>query len=158
MRTTLLFLILCLAAPLFAQTHTVYGEIGGNGLALTVNYERRFSPSIAGRVGFSYVTTHEEPSGDEDSAVIVPLMVNYLTNPAGAHHFELGAGITVAAGDTSGWASDIDEEFSTVVGTGTIGYRFQRPGRGFVFRAGLTPFFDGDGITPWAGVSFGYGW
>jgi hypothetical protein len=158
MRLVIYCLAFAITFPLFAQRHTAYGELGGNGLLLTANYERRFSPHVAGRIGFSFVEVEEESSGDTDPVVIVPLMVNYLTHPRLNHHLELGAGVTIAVGETSGWASDIDEDFSAVIGTATIGYRYQRPERGFVFRAGLTPFFDGDGIAPWAGVSFGYGW
>lgn len=157
MRTITLLLALAMTLPLFAQTHTVYGELGGNGLALTANYERRFAPRWAGRIGFAYVVS-EDDSGDEDPVVVVPVMINYITHPELNHHFELGAGATFVAGETSQWASSVDEQFSNVVGTATIGYRYQRPGRGFVFRAGLTPFFDGGDFLPWAGVSFGYGW
>lgn len=157
MRTLTLLLALAITLPLFAQKHTAYGELGGNGVVLTANYERRFAPRWAGRIGLSFITS-EDPSGDEDLAIVVPLMVNFITHPELNHHFELGAGVTIAGGETSAWASEVDEDFSTVIPTGTIGYRFQRPGRGFVFRAGLTPFFSDGELVPWAGVSFGYGW
>ena len=85
-------------------------------------------------------------------------MVNFLTNPQSKHHLELGGGFLLVSGETSDWASNVDDDFSTVIGTATVGYRYQRPGRGFVFRAGFTPLFDTSEFLPWAGVSFGYGW
>jgi hypothetical protein len=42
--------------------------------------------------------------------------------------------------------------------TGLIGYRYQKPARGFVFRAGVTPFFYDADFAPFAGISFGYAW
>ena len=55
MRIASLLVTFALALPLFAQLprNTAYGELGGNGLLLTANYERRFTPRVAGRVGFS---------------------------------------------------------------------------------------------------------
>jgi hypothetical protein len=150
--------LLFLASSALAQSrNAAYGELLGNGLLFSANYERRFTDVVAGRIGFAYVTT-EDDDGDEDQAVAVPLMVNYINRPLSNHHFEAGLGTVVVAGNGSGWASDLDENFSGAVGTATIGYRYQKPSGGFVFRAGLTPMFDSGTIAPWFGISFGGAW
>jgi hypothetical protein len=143
----------------FAQTarNAIYGELGGNGLVLSFNYERRFTETFAWRAGFAYIGT-EDSDGDDDWAITAPLMINYISRPQANHHFETGLGIVVIAGEGSDFWSDVDEEFSGAAGTATIGYRYQKPEGGFVFRAGLTPIFDLENIGPWAGVSFGYAW
>ena len=64
---------------------------------------------------------------------------------------------------------------NSVLGTATVGYRYQRADGGFIFRAGFTPFFgifsgekefvpyvptqyeDNFSFVPWAGFSLGYG-
>jgi hypothetical protein len=161
MRALVLLFASLTTFSLFAQSprHTAYAEIGGNGIGLTANYEYRLSRQLAGRLGFSVVTS-ENSAGKNETVVLLPLMLNFLTRPESNHHLELGGGILLALGDELDlfWEDEIDEDFSRLVGTATIGYRYQKPGRGFVFRAGFTPLFDSSGIAPWAGVSFGYGW
>jgi len=158
MRNALLLLTLILTATASAQSRNVaYVELGGNGVFATVNYERQLAEQWFGRAGFSAVTVSDE--NDTDLTFVVPLMVNYLTNPGSAHHLEAGAGITFVAGDSQDlYGDEDDDQISNVAGTATLGYRYQKPARGFVFRAGFTPLFDGSGILPWAGVSFGYRW
>ncbi|HEX8410963.1 MAG TPA: hypothetical protein VF883_19010 [Thermoanaerobaculia bacterium] len=161
-RLFLPFLLLSvLAVPAFAQQpprNAAYVEIGGNGIIPTINYERRFSDRFAGRIGFSIVTS-EESGGEEDVTFAIPVMANFISHPRLNHHFEAGGGVLFVVGDEQDFSIGNDgEEIANVALTGLAGYRFQRPGRGFVFRAGITPFyFDGD-FAPWAGVSFGYGW
>ena len=143
----------------FAQArNAAYLEVGGNGVLPTVNYERQLSERLFGRVGLSFIYS-ETSDGDEDLTFAIPLAVNYLTHPAGNHHFEAGAGLTLITGDAQElWDDDEDEEISNVVGTANFGYRYQKPGRGFVFRAGFTPLvFDGE-VQPWIGLTAGYRW
>jgi hypothetical protein len=163
MRTALLLLALsltvCLTGSLAAQSRNVaYLEVAGNGILPTANYERQLSERWYGRIGLGLVAATSDV--DSDVTFIVPLMVNYLTNPAGVHHLEAGAGLTIVAGDSQDlyWDDEEEEQISNAVGTATLGYRYQKPARGFVFRAGVTPLFDGSEILPWAGVSFGYRW
>ena len=159
MRIALLALSLAAASIVSAQArNAAYFELGGNGIVPTVNYERQLSERLHGRAGFGFVYGETE-GGDDDLTFVFPLMVNYLTHPAGNHHFEAGAGVTFITGDAQDlYDSDEGETISNLIGTATAGYRYQKPGRGFVFRAGLTPVFDDSGILPWAGISFGYRW
>ncbi len=162
MRQMLLVLaiILCVNAPAArAQSrNAAYGEIGGNGIIPTVNYERRFSERWFGRVGLGVAFTYTED--DSDAAFSIPLTVSSVNRPASNHHLELGGGITIVAGDRQELFDygDDDEEFSTVSITGIVGYRYQKPEGGFLFRAAFTPVAGGGYILPWAGVSFGYAW
>ncbi len=151
-----LFILLGGQIALAQSTNTAYAELGGNGGALTVNYERLLSPRLYGRVGVSTVSSSNDSSNS--LAIIVPLMVSYLTNPRSSRHFEVGAGVTIATGDQQDLWGEGNRHFSNLVGTLTLGYRYQKPGRGFLFRAGFTPIFDQHDFIPWAGGSFGYAW
>jgi hypothetical protein len=159
MRIGTLFLSLVLAAGAAAQARNVaYLELGGSGIIPTFNYERQLSERLFGRVGFSFVTS-EQSDGEDDLTFVFPVAVNYLTHPAGNHHFEAGAGLTWITGDEQDlWEDDDDEQISNLVGTANFGYRYQKPGRGFVFRAGMVPILHDGELAPWAGLSLGYRW
>ena len=162
-RVIFLIAVVTVSGSALAQTaepvarHAAYGEILGNALLFSANYERRFTERLAGRVGLS-VLPFEDEDGDTDTVLVVPLMLNAITHPRANHHFETGIGLLIAGGERlefTGLGDEGDETFSTAAGTATIGYRYQRPGGGFIFRVGLTPVFDSRNVLPWLGVSFG---
>jgi hypothetical protein len=142
------------ARAIAAAPNAVYVELLGNGLLYTLNYDRLVTPNVAARVGFMGLGA----ASDSASAAVVaaPLMVSYLFG-GGSSHLETGIGVMLAAGAVDEVEGFEDESFSGAIGTATVGYRYQRPGGGFVFRAGVTPFFDTSGIAPWIGLSLGYG-
>lgn len=129
--------------------HAIYLEVLGNGVLYSLNYERRFTPHISGRVGFMYTRAESEGSFSDDlaqanvrssgSVWLVPLMINYLSGQ-GNNHFEAGVGVLLGSAE---------------LGTATLGYRYQRPDGGFVFRAGFTPVFNREFFLPWFGISVG---
>ena len=134
--------------------NAVYVELLGNGLLYSLNYDRLLTPNIAARVG---VTGLAAASDSAAAGVFgTPLMVSYLFG-RGNSHLETGVGVLLVAGGVENVEGFEDESFSGAIGTATIGYRYQRPGGGFVFRAGVTPFFNTNGIGPWVGLSLGYG-
>ena len=134
--------------------NAVYLELAGNGLLYSLNYDRLLTRNIAARVGFMGLgAATDSVSG---GVVAAPLMVSYLFGE-GNSHFETGLGVMLAAGAIDEVGEMQDEGFSGAIGTATLGYRYQRPGGGFLFRIGVTPLFDTSGIAPWLGVSFGYG-
>lgn len=137
--------------------NAVYLEIGGSAVVPSLNYERRVSDDWYGRIGAS-VVTGESASGT-DRTFVIPVTASWVSRRTSNHHLELGGGVTIAAGDRQDLYDIGDEgEFSTVLATGIVAYRYQRPAGGFQFRAALTPVV-GNGIaTPWFGVSFGYAW
>ena len=131
-----------------------YIELLGNGLLYSVNYDRLFADQISGRVGLMVIGAANDSSAA--AVIAAPIMANYLFG-RGNSHFEAGVGITLMTGAVENVEEIEDEGFSGAVGTATLGYRYQRPDGGFIFRAGLTPFFGRGGIVPWFGLSFGYG-
>lgn len=160
-RASLLLLFSALAAfEVHAQAprNGGYFELGGSVIGASFNYERRLGERWLGRAGLSWITG--DSGDDSDTTFLVPLTVSSVSRPESSHHFELGGGITVVAGDRQDlWgAYDDDDEVSTVLLTGIVGYRYQKPTGGFQFRAVLTPLAGEGGVVPWAGVSFGYAW
>ena len=147
-------------APIPAR-NAFYVELLGNGLIYSVNYDRRLTDNLAGRVGFAFVSG-EDSDGDRASIVIAPVMGSYLFGE-GNSHFEAGLGVLLASASVEDVGSGDEDWFdetvegSTVLGTGVLGYRYQRPDGGFVFRVGLTPVFTTSDFAPWFGISFGYG-
>lgn len=157
-KAALLFLALLAATTLSAQPrNAAYFELAGNAIAPSINYERWFTDRWYGRVGVTVIVS-SDTDGHDDVTWAIPIMVGGFNNPAGNHHFESAGGLLLVTGDSQELFDDDEEEISNVAGTLTIGYRYQKPRGGFVFRAGLTPVFDTSGILPWAGVSFGYAW
>lgn len=154
-----LFVLSGFASKVFAQKEshgTLYMELFGNGLTYSLNYDMRFSgkpDGIGGRAGIGYFAI------DGISLATVPLMVNYLMGKNGKY-FEIGAGATyLAAADrqnSNPTGSPINRGTGWI-GSLSFGYRSQPVDGGFLFRAGLTPFFDRSSFWPfWPQVSVGY--
>jgi hypothetical protein len=157
----------CLAQAGAAQSarNAVYLELLGNGGLYSVNFERILNDTLALRVGFA---TWNSPAifydgTPPDRFTTVPVTVSYLLG-GGERKLELGGGVTFGRETRDRFSSDKkSSSFSNL--TGVIGYRSQPPGRGYLFRAGVTPFYSFDqgedaypdpGFTLSAGVSFGY--
>jgi hypothetical protein len=143
--------------------NAVYLELGGNGIAYSVNYDRRFGNVWTGRAGFMIFEASgiDESTGNEVdvSIAIIPVMANALVGK-GTHRLELGIGplFAMAGGDIEDANVGEVDEFSSagLAGvTGTFGYRRQPADGGFVFRASLVPFYSGRPQL-WAGLSFGW--
>lgn len=142
-------------APVTAP-NSYYLELGGNGLLYSVNVDRRIVPAMGVRVGISVVPLLLGISiEDRATLTTIPVMAYFLTGP-GRSHMELGAGATFTNAEFK-WETfgDADESASVFIPTGTIGYRYQAPGGGRVFRATLTPVYLFDEIIPWFGISYG---
>ncbi len=122
-------------------------EAAGNGGIISGNYERFLFQNVGLRVGLGTVYM----------GFTAPIMIDFCTVPimidfyfGDDNKIELGFGIVYSAGE------DLDgREFEGVNGTATIGYRYQPVNGGSIFRIGLTPYFSGDGIQFWLGISFG---
>ncbi len=123
-----------------------YLELLGNGLLYTFNLDHRFTEHVSGRVGLGAF-----------GGAAVPVMANYLTG-TGSHHLEAGIGpLFVYLPEDSEASEELEDvEGTTVLGTATLGYRYQRRRGGFIFRIGFTPIFGANGVLPWAGVSVGF--
>lgn len=160
--------ILLIAArfPLAAQENhipysqnAIYIEGLGPGLLYSVNYDRRITPNISVRLGFTYWSL-ELPfilTVQRISLTAFPLMVNFLTGE-GEGHLELGIGPMPSF--TSSHSEDIFGSTSqssgkSVVGIATLGYRFQPREAGLFFRISFTPLFTFKKFVPWVGISVG---
>jgi hypothetical protein len=155
----LLFSCLIMANKLFSQeeksastrAQSVYGEIGGNGLVFSGNYDFRFSNSQKGlgmRLGIGFF------GGSGGGLITVPVGLNYLSGKA-PNYFEVGLGFTYASFTDS-------EDF--LEGSGTIlvpsaGYRYQPEHKGFTGRIFISPLIGiggGGGWLFYGGISAGY--
>ncbi|RPI75166.1 MAG: hypothetical protein EHM47_03370 [Ignavibacteriales bacterium] len=140
-----------------SKPNSIYFEALGNGGLYSVNYDRLFTESFGGRIGFSYLSEISLIFSSINDFLSVPITLNYFLGN-GSHKFELGAGVVYASfsgGDFLGFETNSGS--SNVAGTATIGYRYQKADGGFLFRAGFTPLFNNEGFFPFGGISFGFG-
>jgi hypothetical protein len=152
----------------FTNPNSVQLELGGHGLAYSLNYERILRNSdrfkTAGQVGFSY---YPPSTGFID--YWIPMSINMMYS-IGKHHIELGAGIIlnrISTRDADNIAIDWNWEGFL---SARIGYRYQKPNGRFLFRAGFTPIMETNILSnfktihsgfitefhPLPGLSFGY--
>jgi hypothetical protein len=154
MKLKLLFAFMCIINLSYAQKNekahipsqraqSVYGELGGNGILFSANYDVRFANSQKGlgaRIGIGGLANY----------LTIPFAFNYLAGKA-PNYFEGGLGITYAT----------DAQATSDHGTAIVfssGYRYQPLKNGFTARVVLSPFVatDGEGFFFFGGVSLGY--
>lgn len=162
----LLLLLTSLGMPLSAQNadatgqaaNSIYAEVGGPGIVLSFNYDRRFGrrpDGLGGRIGFGGIAL------GETQILTVPVCLNYLAG-SGNSYFEGGLGAVLYNANV-----DFLETSQTVFGVLNFGYRYQPRDGGLMFRAALTPVFGsigGSGESAnefiffpfFGGVAFGY--
>ncbi len=141
-----------IAIPKHTSNRILFLELGGPGLAISLNYDQRFSGGKEGwgyRVGMGYF-------GDGGNTVFtIPLQVNYLVGSNGKY-FEFGGGTTFlnTTGDNTG-KTFIFDRITGFIGTATIGVRYE-PEKSLNFRLGFVPIFSNDEIIYAGGFSVGY--
>lgn len=141
------------AEPSGERAQTAFFEVGGPGLALTVNYDARFGHRRDGfgyRVGAGYFAT------DGNNVFSVPIQINYLYGK-GRSMVEIGGGTTFlnSHGNPNG-KTFIFDRITGFIGTATIGYRYQPEEKGINLRIGFVPIFYDEGIIAAGGISVGY--
>lgn len=130
-----------------------YLQIGGAGLAISVNYDARFN---AERNGWGYTVGIGGFSSEGNSVITVPFQINYLI---GEHSsmLQVGGGATFlhSTGNNTGktWSFD---RITGFVATGSFGYRYQPEHKGISFKIEFTPILYDEGIIPAGGISIGY--
>jgi hypothetical protein len=164
-KQNLLFTIICFAQCLFvcaqdskeasARAQSIYGELGGNGVFLSLNYDTRFSSrnnGLGGRAGVGFVPGFSFGFGSVSTTITFPIGLNYLVGN-GPNYLEAGAGATIISGAMSIFGA---EAKATSVGfVPSVGYRYQPLTRGFTGRVVISPFI-GNGVASfWAGISAG---
>lgn len=142
--------------PRFAR-NTIYAEALGNGLGISLNYERLIYEKINLRIGLGlYIADSGDVSNLGNVYVpYVPVMGNYLLRLNEGSNLEFGAGVVLQL-STVAYQNYLPPASNTVIKpTLLVGYRYQlRPG-GFVLRAGFTPVWYGGGVYWGAGMSLG---
>jgi hypothetical protein len=141
----------------FRARNAVYGELGGNGDFLSVNYDRivyqKSMVKAALRVGFtSNAFFLAEESG------VYPIIPVEALGMIGRFqkHFEFGLGYTRRFTD--------NPELLQNMYFSRLGFRYQQPTGGLVVRVGFTPFLStesnrktpGPAIVPRFGLSVGH--
>ena len=162
-------LVALLALPSWAQAQQVkkannamYVELGGNGLWYSMNYERLVQPSVAFRLGLSYMSVSAASGGASASvsSTGVPITVSYLLGGGGSK-LEIGAGVLLekfSGQASSGFGEKASGTGVYPVGTAVFGYRYMPVSGGFNFKLAFTPVYHPDlGFFPWGGLSFGFG-
>jgi hypothetical protein len=145
---------------------SIYLEIGGAGIFYSINYDRLLTNNVALRFGFGYFGVPFLAS-----LTAVPLTLSWFpfSNSTSPNKLEIGAGFDYINATVTPFFGDTPTRTgSAVCLTGILGYRYQAPDGGFMFRAAFTPILFTDelqslvGISnanfaPWAGISFGTG-
>lgn len=145
--------------------NSVYLELLGNGGMYSVNFEREILPRLGLRVGAATWSNDGDyifESTNTRTLTTFPLMLNYSVG-RGSNRLEVGGGLLLGQSRRTEWDEETSSGIRTL--TGTIGYRYQPERGGFLFRAGLVPFYSLNsdeeaypdaGFFPSLGVSGGY--
>jgi hypothetical protein len=157
MRTLLLLVMLFtgitrLPAQKSFKRTTLYAEIAGSGMTLSVNYERQLSnkPGFGFFAGFGL--------GGDETPVSIPLGIKYLLDLGNKKSFlETGAGVTIAEKDAfDGKFKPFQSNDFTGVFIPTVGYRHHTR-YGLMYRINYTPFFSRERPIFYAfGISLGW--
>ena len=116
---------------------SIYIQLGGSGVGISLNYEYFIRDDMPLRVGFGTILWISS----------IPVTLSKLTGES-RHKLELGGGIGLR-GKTSSAVS------------GIVGYRYQPEVAGAIFRLSFTPIIEtvvggGGVLVPWVGLSLGY--
>ncbi len=145
------------------KQHAFYIELLGNGFFYSVNYDWIFidkrNINISGRVGLTYMPHWERFT--EVRGPGMPLELNFLIGKK-SNFIELGLGATYFY-----FYEPYDKiHFNFLMETLRLGWRYQRPAGGLMFRVAVVPIatfsidrrFDDEGwIVPYFfGISIGY--
>ena len=130
-------------------TNAVYGELFGNGLLLTLNYEKIIDGKIFARFGAFCV-----PDKTVACPFTAPIMVGYFLG-RGHNKLELGIGqLWIWNQPLQGW---------TIAQTATIGWRYQPSRPGMMWKVAWTPILgagpgQNESAPIWLGVASGFTW
>jgi hypothetical protein len=135
------------------RPRTVFLEVGGPGLALTINYDSRFGKTRdkwGYRIGAGYYNT------GANWVASAPFQINYLYG-SGNSFLEMGLGTTFVRshGTTNGTFFEFDN-VTGFIGTATLGFRYQQDNGGINFRIAFVPILYDDGLIAAGGFSVGY--
>jgi hypothetical protein len=135
------------------KTRAAFLELGGPGLALTLNYDARFGTKNnkwGFRIGGGYYNT------GANWVASIPFQINYLYG-GDSSFLEVGAGTTFvrSVGSINGTVFQFDN-ITGFIGTASIGYRYQQSNGGINFRIAFVPILYDAGVIYEGGLSIGY--
>lgn len=152
--TTLLSILtfLIISSKTYAQDSSNYKnsvmlEIGGNGLAYSINYERFLNKNINARAGFSLFKIIENQTDKSMIVMSYPISFNYLINLARQKHLiETGIGVMnlVTSGDLVEYKGVTNYYLNPFL---NLGYRYEPTKNRFLYRIGLSPFLGTTSLT-----------
>jgi hypothetical protein len=132
----------------------LFAEIGGPGIAISINYDARFKSGQ--KDGFGYRVGIGYFAAGNNTVFTIPVQVNYLYGKDGKY-LELGIGTTFINSRGDNYSSPT-WEFDTVTGlaaTAVIGVRYE-PNKALNFRLGYVPIVSSYGLINAGGFSVGY--
>ena len=135
------------------KTRAAFIELGGPGLALTLNYDARFGAKNnkwGFRIGGGYYNT------GANWVASIPFQLNYLYG-GDSNFLEVGAGTTFvrSEGSINGAVFQFDK-ITGFIATASIGYRYQQSNGGINFRIAFVPVLYDAGLIYEGGLSIGY--
>ena len=145
--------------------NAVYLELLGSGGVFSLNYERLVRERVAFRVGAGSWTSDDVFGAGETTITTLPVTVSLVTG-RDRHFVELGGGILLGRKRFESSFGDPGRSTSIFSLSGLLGYRYQQPGGGFLFRSGFTPLlglgseedaYPETQLMPSVGMSFGWG-
>lgn len=135
------------------RKNTIYGEFGGNGIFLSLHYERQLGtkPGLGVHVGLGNADV------DENFAFTIPIGVNYLFNIGKQKSFiEAGAGVTWALQNIWDGYGHTEPHKHTPGFIPSIGYRHHTP-YGLMWKISVVAAFSKNNIIPYyPGISIGW--
>lgn len=135
------------------RKNTVYGELGGNGVFLSLNYERQLGtkPGLGVHAGLGNADIHE------NFAFTIPIGVDYLFNISNQKSFiEAGAGVTWALQNIWHGYNNTEPHKYTPRFIPSIAYRHHTP-YGLMWKISASPDFAKNNVVPfYPGISIGW--
>jgi len=143
---------------------TFFGELGGNGIGFSANFDSRFAKSEKGfgyRIGLGFFPSIDLLIIKSSSILAIPFSINHLAGK-GPSYFESGLGVTFVSGSVGpgslfeGWTDGTTEHGNGLAFIPSIGYRYAAfEKKGIVARFTVCPIIAAGTSTFWIGISGG---
>jgi hypothetical protein len=142
---TITLFVLNLQAQELKNSLTI--ELGGGGLAYSINYENLIKQKFVARAGFSYLLIMENQTEKTLNVITIPLSISYLQNIKSNKHFiEMGIGTMDLI--TDGDLVEYNRVTNIFINPYLIaGYRYRPIDKKWTFKISLTPFYGTKSLT-----------
>ncbi len=135
----------------FEARNALYLELGGSSGRYALNYSRiihqkdKLKLNVSAGFGLWHYTYSFGPNGPKETTWLPAIPVEFSAFwGRSSHHLELGIGLISYLESISQLNFDTFEETRKIMYGAAfplrIGYRYQKPGGGFFYRIGYTPF------------------